>query len=138
MPGVADLDGLTLTAVRRAPEGPFVAAADHVHRAPEARADGRVRRVLEQPGSFAALDLPPDLAAELEVQPLVVDGPRPVGVHEDPVIGGGHHLLERAVARKQADVRHAHHRDAVKAVRSYGRARTLDARKSRRVAAAER
>ena len=37
--------------------------------------------------SFAVLDLPADLAAELEVQPLVVDRPRAVGVHVDAPLG---------------------------------------------------
>src|SRR5258706_6047223 len=73
--GVADLLGLALAAVRRAPERPLVGPAEHVERAPELRADRRVGRVLQQPAALAALDLPADFAAELEVEPLVVDRP---------------------------------------------------------------
>src|SRR5947209_6421367 len=49
VPRVTDLDRLALAAVRCAPERPLVAAPEHVHRAPEPRADRRVRRILEHP-----------------------------------------------------------------------------------------
>ena len=109
-PGVADLAGLALAAVRRAPERPLVGPAEHVHRRPEPRADAGVGRVAQHPAALAVLDLPADLAAELEVQPLVVDRPRAVGVHVDPVVGRGDHLLERVSPGQQADVGHPHHR----------------------------
>src|SRR5262245_55769599 len=74
--GVPDLAGLALPAVLRAPRDNL--ATEHVHAPPELRADPRVRRVAQHPAELTVLDLPPDLAAELEVQPLVVDRPRPV------------------------------------------------------------
>ncbi len=108
--GVADLDRLALAAVGGAPEHPLVGAAHHVHRRPEPRADARVGGVAQHLAELAVLDLPRDLAAELEVEALVVDRPRAVRVHVDAVVGGGDHLLERAVARQEADVGHPHHR----------------------------
>src|SRR5450830_1024972 len=117
MTGVADLLGLALAAVRSPPERPLVRPAEHVERAPEPRADRRVRRVLEQPAPLTALDLPTDLAAELEVQPLVVVRPGAVRIHQDPVVGGRDHRVERVAARQQPDVRHPDHRDPVEAFR---------------------
>ena len=122
--GVADLDRLALAAVRGAPEHPLVGAADHVHRGPEPRADAGVGGVAEHLAELAVLDLPGDLAAELEVEPLVVDRPGAVGVHVDAVVGGGDHLLEAAVAREEADVGHAHHRQAGGTVGAHHAART--------------
>ena len=55
MAGVADLLRLALAAVRRPPEDPLVAAAKHVHRAPEARADRRYTSGSSAAGVF----LPP-------------------------------------------------------------------------------
>src|SRR4051794_27500645 len=49
MARVADLLGLALAAVRRTPERPLVAVPEHVHGAPEPRADRGVRRVLQHP-----------------------------------------------------------------------------------------
>src|SRR3546814_18783492 len=92
--------------VRHPPEGPLVGAADHVHRGPELGADPGVGRVAQHPAQLAVLDLPRDLAAELEVQSLVVDRPRPVGVHVDAFVGGGDQLVARAVAGERAAVGH--------------------------------
>src|SRR5436853_1636363 len=138
MTGMADLLRLTLAAVRRSPERPLVAPAEHVHRAPEPRADPGVGRVLQEPRLLAALDLPADLAPELEVEALVVDRPGPVGVHVDPVVGRRDHLGERAVARQQSDVRHPDHRDPVEALGAKGAARPVDPRERGGIATAQR
>src|SRR6185503_4703629 len=136
--GVADLLRLALATVRRAPERPFVAVPEHVERAPEPRADRGVGRVLEEPRLLAALDLPADLAAELEVQPLVVDRPRAVRVHQDPVVGRGDHRLEGVRAGQEPDVRHPDHRDPVEAVGADGAAGALDAGQGGGVATRQR
>ena len=116
MAGVADLGRLALAAVGRAPERPLRPVADHVHRPPEPRADPGVRRVAQHPPAPPVRISQPSLAAELEVQPAVVDRPGPVGVHEDPVLGRGDHLRQRRVARQQPDVGHPHHRQPGPAV----------------------
>src|SRR5207248_2186932 len=81
--GVALLVGLALAAVRRPPRGPFAGVAEAVERTPELRGDAGVGRVAQHAAARAVLDLPRDLRAELEVEPLVVDGPRPVRRHVD-------------------------------------------------------
>ena len=112
VPRVPPLQGLALAAVGDAPHRPLVGPAHGVERGPERGADAGVGGVLHHPAEGTALDLPADLAAELEVQALVVDRPRPVGLHEDPVVGAGDHLVQRRVAGQQPDVRHADHRAA--------------------------
>ena len=112
--GVADLARLALAAVRRAPRHDL--RRQHVHRAPELRADPGVRRVAQQPPELTVLHLVADLAAELEVEPLVVDRPRAVRLHVDAVVGGGDDLLERVRPGLEADVRHPHHRQPGPAV----------------------
>ena len=73
---------------------------DRVARAPELGRDARVRRVPIELAELAALDLARDLAAELEVQPPVVDRPAAVRLEEEPVVGVRDDVLEaHAVAR---------------------------------------
>src|SRR5438477_6450062 len=93
--GVADLAGLTLAAVRRAPHRPLRLRAYRVRAAPELGGDAGVRGAAQRPRALPVLDLPPDLRAELEVQPPVVDRPRAVRVHVDAVVGVGDQVLER-------------------------------------------
>src|SRR5436309_1914713 len=76
------LSRLALAAVRRAPHRPRLGPAHGVAGAPELRGDPRVVGISVQLGQPAVLDPPGHLAPELEVDPLVVDGPRPVGGHE--------------------------------------------------------
>ena len=54
--------------------------ADRVAAAPELGRHTGVARVAQQPAPGAAAQLPGGLALELEVQPAVVDRPRPVGL----------------------------------------------------------
>src|SRR5688500_20216323 len=106
MTGVTDLPGLSLAAVRSAPEGPLRLVAKHVQALPELRADAGVGRILDHPSALAILDLPADLATELEIQALVVDRPRAVSVNQDVDLGGRDHLLEAASAGQEIDASH--------------------------------
>src|SRR5204863_9104677 len=65
-----ELARLTLAAIREAVQPPALASAEAVQRRPEDGSYACVRGVAEQPAELAALDLPCDLRAELEVQPL--------------------------------------------------------------------
>src|SRR5215831_10688158 len=118
---------LPLAAVRRAPQGPFIARADGIHGIPEVRRDARIRWILQHAAAFSFLDLPANLTAKLKVVALVVDGPRLVGFHVNAVVGTGNQLLkrERLLARKNADVRHADHRQPVPAFGAQRAARSI-------------
>src|SRR4029453_6651358 len=75
VPDPPALAGLPLPAVRRSPQGPFLATADGVARPPELGRDARVVRVPIHRREPALLAPPADLAPELEVHPMVVDRP---------------------------------------------------------------
>src|SRR5689334_21599885 len=105
---MADLDRLALAAVGRAPGGDL--GGEHVQRTPEPRPDPGVGRVLHHAAEFAVLDLPADLAAELEVEPLVIDRPRSVGIHIDAGRRLRDYLVEGVRPGLQADVGYAYHR----------------------------
>ena len=70
-----------------------------------------VERVLHDARALAALDLPRQLAAELEVQAQVVDRPALVVAHEDAVVGVGDELLERRRPARIGLERHVDHAD---------------------------
>ena len=108
---------LPLAAIWRAPQRPLVARADRVHRIPKIGCDPGVRRIFQHACALAVLDLPPDFATELEVVAFVVDGPRPVRLHVDAMIGVGDQLFEcqRFFARENADVGHPDHGQTVPA-----------------------
>src|SRR5207237_5641822 len=91
--------------------------------APELRRCAGVEGVLEHPPKAAVLDLPGDLAAELEVEPDVVDRPRLVRVDEDAALRPGDELRERRRARLEVDVRHADDGDPRGALRAHGAVR---------------
>src|SRR3954465_14678438 len=91
-----DLPRLALAAVRQPPRAPLLRPAHRVERAPEPRSDPRVRRVAVQPPEAAAPDLAPDLGRELELQPAVVDRPRPVRLEVYALVGVGDEVLEAA------------------------------------------
>src|SRR3989338_3037619 len=125
--GPHGLHGLALAAVGRAPERPVAAVADGVARVPELGGDAAVRGVLDHAGFLAALDLPGDLGAELEVVAAVVDAPAAVGLEIDAVVGVGQQVGELPGSRQQADVGHADERDAVPALGAHGAARAGEA-----------
>src|SRR5690349_6762021 len=113
--------GLALAAVGDSPERPVFPPGDGSAGVPELGRDAGVARVLQHADAASAFDLPPDLAPELEVVPLVVDRPAAVGLHVDPV--GVEDLVERLLAGQQADVGHADQRNAAPAVRTHAAVR---------------
>ena len=100
--------------------------------------DPGVARVAEQPPALAAADLPGGLAGELEVQAPVVDRPRAVGLDQQPVVGVGDQVVERArVAGLEVHVRHPHDRLAREAVGARAPAGALQADLGGRLARGE-
>src|SRR5579885_3315448 len=83
VPGADYLLGLPFAAIRHAPQDPVVAVGDGLAGIPKFRGDAAVGGILEHPHAPAVVNLPGDLAAELEVVALVIDGPAPVGLHVD-------------------------------------------------------
>src|ERR1022692_1971644 len=126
--GASDLDAaearrtgaVARAAVGRAPQHPVRGSGDGGAGVPELRRDAAVTRILQHADAFAVANLPADLAAELEVVALVVDGPSPVGLHVDGVADAAEHFVERLLAGPQAYVRHADERHARPAIRAHG------------------
>src|SRR5207248_2170099 len=119
---VRDAHGLqrvALAAVRQTPDLPGGRVADGVARSPELGCRAGVERVAHQPAEAAVLDLVRRLAAELEIEAQVVDGPRLVRLHEDAAPGVGDDLAQRCRARLEIDVRHADDRNARRALRAH-------------------
>src|ERR1017187_1011724 len=114
MPRAHHLFRLTLAAIGHAPERPVFASGDGHAGVPKLGGDAAVAGVLQHAHALAAADFPRDLAAELEVVALIVDGPTAVRLHVDAV--AVHHLFERLLARLQAYVGHADHRQPRPAV----------------------
>src|SRR4029077_704288 len=81
--------------------------------------------ILEHAAALPVLDLPRDLAAELEVVPLVVDGPAPVGLHVNGVADSTKNFVQRLFAGLQADVGHPDQRQARPTRGAHGAIRTL-------------
>ena len=133
---VRALARLALAAVRQPVQPPGVRSGDRVERAPELRRDAGVRRVAQHAPELAVLDLPRDLRAELEVEPLVVDRPAAVRLHVDAVVDVGDQVVERPLARLEVEVRHADERHPVPAVRAH-RAAGAGAEPRRRLARGE-
>ena len=117
MPCAHHLLRLALAAIRRAPERPFIARADRIQRVPELGCDSGIRGIFYHAHAFAVLNFPSDLASELKVISTIIDGPRPIGFHQNAVVRGGNELFKCQwfLARQQADVGHANHRQTVPA-----------------------
>src|SRR5207244_11152592 len=98
------LPGLALAAVRGAPERPLLASCHGVATSPELRGDPGVVRVPVEVGELAVLDPVRDLATELEVPALVVDGPRRIRLHEDAVLRVADDVLQRTLAGLEVEV----------------------------------
>src|SRR5512140_2967479 len=125
---------LALAAILSSPQRPVIAVADAVAGVPELGGNAAVTRVLQHPRFLSVLDLPPQLASELEVVALVVDRPAPVRLHVDAVVGGADQFFEGAIAGQHADVGHADQRNAVPAFGAHGAVRTRVADRGRRFA----
>src|ERR1035441_7719033 len=97
---------MALAAVRNAPKGPVLRPGDGRTGVPELRRNAAIAGVLQHAHPLAAAHLPGDLAAELEVVALIVDGPTPVGLHIDGVVRA-EDFFERLFARLEAHVGHA-------------------------------
>src|SRR6266498_3036808 len=114
---VAHLTGLALAAVRRAQHHVAALVADRVAGPPELVGDAGVGRVLEQPTLLEALDLVGNLGRELEVEPAIVDRPRPVGGEIEAVVRVGDDLVQaHPWLGQQVDVGHPDQRDPVPAI----------------------
>src|SRR5690242_10445019 len=98
--------GLPLATVGRAPERPVFRSRNGRAGIPELRTDAAVAGVLQHARALTVANLPADLAAELEVVPLVVDRPAFVGLHVNGAIRVKH-FLQRLAAWFQAHVGHA-------------------------------
>src|ERR1035437_702683 len=82
-----DLARLPFAVEERPAESVARLAADHVHRVPEIRRADLVGHVLQHAGDLASLDLVEELAAELRVEALLVDGERAVSDDRDSLVG---------------------------------------------------
>src|SRR5690242_20115472 len=133
VPRAHDLLGLALAAVGRAPERPVLRTRNRRTRVPELRADAAVTWILQHAHAFAVAYLPGDLATELKVVPLVVDGPALVGLHVDRMVRAKH-VVKTLTARLEADVGHANERNPRPAVGAHGAVGALLADRGRRLA----
>src|SRR5581483_7515995 len=105
--GADHLFRLSLAAIRNAPEHPMIAIGDRRAGVPEFGGDAAVGRVLQHAHALAVFDFPRDLAAELEVIALVIDGPAAVGLHINGVRYAAEYLIQRLLTGLEADVGHA-------------------------------
>src|ERR1019366_6236901 len=81
MAGADHLLGLSLAAIRNAPKHPMIAIGDRGAVIPKLGSDAAISRVLEHANALAVFNLPGDLATELEVVALVIDGSTAIGLH---------------------------------------------------------
>src|SRR5687767_9046212 len=84
MANMCHLAWLSLATVRGTPHGPL--ATHGVATVPEARCDARVGGVFQHSAELPVANLPRDLDAELEIQPLVVNAPAFVRLQKQPVV----------------------------------------------------
>src|ERR1700683_3569806 len=101
MTGADHLLRLALAAVRHTPQHPMVAIGDGRAGIPELSGDAAIGGILQHARALAVANLPGDLAAELEVVALVVDGPATVGLHINGAADAAQHFLQRLLARQQ-------------------------------------
>src|SRR5262249_5610090 len=103
------LPRLAFAARERAAEMIGGAVAKAVHRVPERLVLGLIGEMHHQRTALAVADLVPELAAELEVPPLLVDAPAAVADDVDAAVDAGDQVVDarRLQVRPQRDVRHA-------------------------------
>src|ERR1700691_2534530 len=83
--GADHLLGLSLAAIRNTPQHPMIAIGDGRAGIPKLGGNAAIGWILEHAHALAVLDLPGDLATELEIVALVVDGPTAIGLHVNSV-----------------------------------------------------
>src|SRR5580700_2438083 len=125
MAGADHLLGLSLAAIRDAPQHPVIAIRDGRAGVPKLGGDAAIGRVLEHAGTLAVLNIPRNLATELEVVALVVDGPAAISLHVNRMAHARKNFVERLRAWQQADVGHSDQWQARPAGGSHGPVRTL-------------
>src|SRR6185503_744392 len=104
-----DLPRLALAVEERAAQAVVALVAAGDHRVPELLGVGLVGDVAQHRAQLAVLDLVEELAAELEVVALLVDGVGAVADDEDALLDLGDELLRRqlGLAGGERDVGHA-------------------------------
>src|SRR5690606_9174924 len=122
-----DLARLALSVAEGAAEPVAVLPADHVHRVPEVRRAALICHVLQHARDPAVAHLIGNLAGELEVVALLIDGPRPTILHDDAPLCIGHDVIERDVllARHERDVGHALEGDIAPGLRERAAVRAI-------------
>src|ERR1019366_8221250 len=95
-------------------------AANGVAGVPEFGGDAAIAGILQHAYFFALADLPPQLAAKLEVVAPVINRPAPVGLHVDAVVRIGDQVLRLPGAGQEADVGHPDQRDTIPSVGPHG------------------
>src|SRR5215472_2574396 len=131
-----ELAGLALEAAVDAEQPPRGRVRHGVAAAPEVGGPALVDAAPIEPAQPAAPDLARHLGGELELQAAVVHAPAARRLQPEAAVGVRQQVLERAVAGREAHVRHPHERHAVPALRpAAGRAGPAD--RGRRVAAGQ-
>ena len=85
---------------------PVIFIADSVAGIPELRGHSRVKRVFVHLAQLTIFNFPGTFHAELEIEPLIVDRPRLVGIEENAVVGIGNKIIEFPLTRFEVDVGH--------------------------------
>ena len=110
------LHRLSFAAIVDTPHVVQLRASDAVTGPPELIRDTGICRVPDHVLQFPSLDLPADLAAELEIQASIIDGPALDAVHIETILDAANQLLEGQVARFKVDAHHTDNRAACEAV----------------------
>ena len=104
---------LPFAAIWRPPHNPILCTTDRVATVPEFRGNSGIGRIAQHLPQLAILYLVTHLRSKLEVVSAIIDRPRPVGFHVDPIIGVGDEVLKAPGTRLQAHIGHADQRNAV-------------------------
>src|ERR1700693_5728170 len=124
MAGPDHLLRLAFTAVRHTPQHPMIAVGDGGTGIPELGGDTAVGWVLQHARAFAVANLPSDLATELEVVTLVVNGPATVGLHVNSVVHPAQYFVQGMLARHETHVIHQDERQTGPSGGAHGTVRT--------------
>src|SRR4051812_24585211 len=100
----------------------MISACNRLTTVPEFSGDPAIRRILEHAAALPTLDLPCNLATELKIESLIVDGPTAVRLHVDAV--SVEHLIQGFLPRQQADIGHSYQWQARPAISAHRTARS--------------